>query len=113
MKTLPAHESAANEAATMPSTILYKSALPRCFATKSFGVGQVIGIYYRSLVYMGMSEDNRKTKKYGKIVLVVTKKTFQNREIQVLGQVMARNGEGYTVWIMHCPNTSLQNVNHP
>lgn len=84
----------------MLSTIPHKSAGLGYFAVKIFGAGQVIKLYYRSLVYTDFSEKNSTSKTSGKVLIGLTKETFQKWEIGLSGQVKARDEKDHTGWIV-------------
>lgn len=46
------------------STVLHKCTGHLCFAMKIFGIAQVVGLYYKSLVSTDLPERNCKTKTY-------------------------------------------------
>lgn len=66
---------------SMSYTTSHHSASVWCFAVRCFSVNQMIGIYYGSLVYTGLSEKNGPTKEYAKGMICVTTQTSQRRAI--------------------------------
>lgn len=91
------HDYEANGVSNIQSSTLYKFSGLGCFAVNCFGVGQVIGIYCRSLVRTNSSEKNTTTKTYEEGIMGVTNETFQKMEIKFLDQGTCSNCKCYTV----------------
>lgn len=47
------------------------------YATRTIGIGEILGCYYRYLIYTDLIKEGHRTKTYGKEVMQVTAETFE------------------------------------
>lgn len=77
---------------------------------KRFGVDQLIGIYYGSLVYTDLFEKKGTTRIYVEAVMGVRNEAFEKRAIWLPGQVTHHDGNDYTVGIVRIPYSLLRYI---
>lgn len=95
------------------SGIISKSAgQEECFGF-SFGGGDMVLYYYRSLVYADITEQKHLKKARGEGVMAVTVEQFSKWWFKVQDTVVYERGDDRTSWIVQAPFCCMYYINDP